>query len=242
MVSEIAPLLIIIKLEQYDYTGATAIATVVLIAGFCMLFVINWLQRWNKRRRGGWTTIMTRRRPARPASPITEPIWLRLLLTVLALVFLAADRHPAAGCGASWRRSGKGIGAYFASFDDPDVGSAIQLTLIVAAIAVPLNTVFGIVASWAIAKFEFVGKSLLVTLIDLPFSVSPVVAGLVYVLVFGVNGWFGPWLAAYNIQIIFAVPGHRAGDDLRDLPVRRPRTHSADGGAGERGRGGGDFA
>ena len=81
------------------------------------------------------------------------------------------------------------------------------MTLIVAAIAVPLNTVFGIVASWAIAKFEFVGKSLLVTLIDLPFSVSPVVAGLVYVLVFGVHGWFGPWLTAYNIQIIFAVPG-----------------------------------
>jgi sulfate/thiosulfate transport system permease protein len=81
------------------------------------------------------------------------------------------------------------------------------LTLTVAAIAVPLNTAFGIVASWAIAKFEFVGKSLLVTLIDLLFSVSPVVAGLVYVLVFGVHGWFGPWLTAYNIQIIFAVPG-----------------------------------
>jgi sulfate transport system permease protein len=84
---------------------------------------------------------------------------------------------------------------------------AIRLTLIVAAISVPLNTLFGICASWAIAKFEFVGKNLLVTLIDLPFSVSPVVAGLVYVLVFGINGWFGPWLVAHNIQIIFAVPG-----------------------------------
>jgi sulfate transport system permease protein len=87
------------------------------------------------------------------------------------------------------------------------VRAAIQLTLLVAAISVPLNTIFGVVASWAIAKFEFVGKSLLVTLIDLPFSVSPVVAGLVYVLVFGVHGWFGPWLVAHDIQIIFAVPG-----------------------------------
>jgi sulfate/thiosulfate transport system permease protein len=137
---------------------------------------------------------------------ITEPIWLRLLLTVMALIFLALIVIlPLVAVFVEALR--QGTGAYFASFDDPDVRAAIQLTLIVAAIAVPLNTVFGICASWAIAKFEFVGKNLLVTLIDLPFSVSPVVAGLVYVLVFGVNGWFGPWLAAYNIQIIFAVPG-----------------------------------
>jgi sulfate/thiosulfate transport system permease protein len=137
---------------------------------------------------------------------ITEPIWLRLLLTVMALVFLVLIVIlPLVAVFVEALR--QGAGAYFASFDDPDVRAAIQLTLIVAAISVPLNTVFGICAAWAIAKFEFVGKNLLVTLIDLPFSVSPVVAGLVYVLVFGVNGWFGPWLAAYNIQIIFAVPG-----------------------------------
>jgi sulfate/thiosulfate transport system permease protein len=137
---------------------------------------------------------------------VTEPSWLRLLLTVMALIFLALIVIlPLVAVFVEALR--QGIGAYFASFDDPDVRAAIQLTLIVAAISVPLNTLFGICASWAIAKFEFLGKNLLVTLIDLPFSVSPVVAGLVYVLVFGVNGWFGSWLAAYNIQIIFAVPG-----------------------------------
>lgn len=135
-----------------------------------------------------------------------EPLWLRLLLIALAIGFLTLIVIlPLAAVFAEAFR--QGIGAYFASFDDPDVGAAIRLTLLVAAIAVPLNTIFGIVASWAIAKYEFVGKSLLVTLIDLPFSVSPVVAGLVYVLVFGVHGWFGPWLVANDIQIIFAVPG-----------------------------------
>ncbi len=169
---------------------------------------------------------------------VTEPTWLRLLLTGLALIFLLLIVIlPLVAVFVEALR--QGTSAYFASFDDPDVRAAIQLTLTVAAIAVPLNTVFGIVASWAIAKFEFVGKSLLVTLIDLPFSVSPVVAGLVYVLVFGVHGWFGPWLTANNIQIIFAVPGPGAGDDLCYLPVCRPRTHPADGGARKRGGRGG---
>jgi sulfate/thiosulfate transport system permease protein len=137
---------------------------------------------------------------------VTEPVWLRVLLTLLALTFLALIVIlPLVAVFVEALR--QGVAAYFASFDDPDVRAAIRLTLIVAAIAVPLNTIFGIVASWAIAKFEFVGKSLLVTLIDLPFSVSPVVAGLVYVLVFGVHGWFGPWLVAHDVQIIFAVPG-----------------------------------
>ena len=101
----------------------------------------------------------------------------------------------------------KGIGAYFSSITEPDAVAAIRLTLLTAAIAVPLNVVFGLCASWAIAKFEFKGKSLLITFIDLPFSVSPVISGLVYVLLFGAQGWFGPWLHAHNIQIIFAVPG-----------------------------------
>jgi sulfate/thiosulfate transport system permease protein len=137
---------------------------------------------------------------------IGEPPWLRLLLTVLALIFLVLIVIlPLVAVFAEALR--QGVGAYLASFDNPDVRAAIQLTLIVAAISVPLNTLFGIFASWAIAKFEFVGKSLLITLIDLPFSVSPVVAGLVYVLVFGVHGWFGSWFAAHNVQIIFAVPG-----------------------------------
>jgi sulfate transport system permease protein len=101
----------------------------------------------------------------------------------------------------------KGINAFAAGLGDPDALAAIRLTLLVAAIAVPLNAIFGIAASWAIARFAFRGKNLLLTLIDLPFSVSPVISGLVYVLLFGAQGWLGPWLKAHDIQIIFAVPG-----------------------------------
>jgi sulfate transport system permease protein len=100
----------------------------------------------------------------------------------------------------------KGADTYFSALVEPDALSAIQLTLLAAAIAVPLNLIFGLAAAWAIAKFEFPGKNLLITLIDLPFSVSPVVAGLIYVLVFGRQGWFGPWLVEHDIKIIFAVP------------------------------------
>ena len=101
----------------------------------------------------------------------------------------------------------KGWQAYLEAFADPDTLAAIKLTLLTAAIVVPVNTVFGICASWAIAKFEFKGKSLLITLIDLPFAVSPVIAGLVFVLLFGAQGWFGPWFQERDIQVIFAVPG-----------------------------------
>jgi sulfate transport system permease protein len=116
-----------------------------------------------------------------------------LLFVPLAAIFVEAFR--------------KGIGAYFAAFQDPDAWAAIKLTVIAAAIAVPLNTIFGIAAAWSIAKFDFRGKSLLITLIDLPFAVSPVVSGLIYVLVFGLQGWWGEWLIAHDIYIIFAVPG-----------------------------------
>lgn len=101
----------------------------------------------------------------------------------------------------------KGWEAYLRAILEPDTMSSIRLTLLAAAIAVPLNVVFGIAASWAIAKHDFRGKQLLITLIDLPFSVSPVIAGLIYVLVFGAQGWFGPWLIDHNIRVIFAVPG-----------------------------------
>jgi len=101
----------------------------------------------------------------------------------------------------------KGWGVYFAAITEPDAVSSIKLTLIAAAIALPLNLVFGVAAAWAIAKYQFTGKNFLTTLIDLPFSVSPVIAGLIYVLVFGAQGWFGKWLAAHDIRIIFAVPG-----------------------------------
>src|SRR5690606_16546025 len=101
----------------------------------------------------------------------------------------------------------KGFDVYIASIVEPDAVAAIKLTLLVAAIAVPCNLVFGVIAAWAIAKFDFRGKNLLITLIDLPFSVSPVISGLIYVLVFGMQGWLGPWLAEHDIRIVFAVPG-----------------------------------
>lgn len=135
-----------------------------------------------------------------------EPRWLRWLLTGLALGFLALNLAlPLAAVFIEGLR--KGVAAYVAAIVEPDAVAALQLTLTVAAIAVPLNIIVGLAASWAIAKFDFRFKSLLVTLIDLPFSVSPVVAGLIYVLMFGLAGWFGPWLQAHDVQILFAVPG-----------------------------------
>jgi len=101
----------------------------------------------------------------------------------------------------------KGVGVYFAALTEPDAISALKLTLLAALIAVPLNLVFGVWAAWLVTKFDFRGKSFLVTLIDLPFSVSPVVAGLIYVLMFGAQGWFGPWLQEHDLKVVFAVPG-----------------------------------
>ncbi len=143
---------------------------------------------------------------ARGGRAVTEPRWVSTLLlgvTVLFLVFFLF--LPLAGVFAEALR--KGAGAYMASFSEPAVRQAIGLTLTVAAVAVPLNIVFGLAAAWAIAKFEFRGKSLLTTLIDLPLAVSPVISGMVFVLLFGLHGWFGPQLAARGIEIIFAVPG-----------------------------------
>ncbi|MBS0496240.1 MAG: sulfate ABC transporter permease subunit CysW [Proteobacteria bacterium] len=135
-----------------------------------------------------------------------EPAWVRRSLIGLALVFLTLFLFVPL-ISVFYEAFKKGAEVYFAAITDSDAVSAIKLTLTVAAIAVPLNLVFGIAAAWAIAKFEFRGKNLLITLIDLPFSVSPVVSGLIYVLVFGLQGWLGPWLAEHDIKIIFAVPG-----------------------------------
>ena len=136
----------------------------------------------------------------------TEAPWVRWTLIGIALVFLFLFLVlPLAAVFTEALR--KGLGAYFEALKEPDAWSAIKLTLLATVIAVPLNLVFGVAASWAIAKYEFRGKSFLTTLVDLPFSVSPVVAGLVYVLLFGANGWIGPWLQAHDIKIIFAVPG-----------------------------------
>jgi sulfate transport system permease protein len=136
----------------------------------------------------------------------SEPAFVRWLLIGIALLFLALFLFLPLGVVFA-TALGDGIHVYLRTFRDPDTISAIRLTLLAAGIAVPLNLIFGIAAAWTIGKFEFVGKSLLITLIDLPFSVSPVVSGLIYVLLFGLQGLLGPWLIAHNIRIIFAVPG-----------------------------------
>ena len=125
---------------------------------------------------------------------------------------------------------------------EPDTLSAIRLTLLVAAISVPLNLVFGVAAAWAIAKFEFKGKAFLITLIDLPFSVSPVISGLVYVLLFGAGSVLGPWLKSARHRDPVRGSGHRARHHLRHLPLRRARTDPADAGTGHRRRGSGALA
>ena len=146
------------------------------------------------------------RAPVRRRSATTEHPLVKWSLIAIALAFLALFLFvPLAAVFYEAMR--KGFEAYFAALIEPDALAAVKLTLIAAVIAVPLNLVFGVAAAWAIAKFEFRGKSLLTTLIDLPFSVSPVIAGLIYVLMFGAQGWFGPWLQEHDIKIIFAVPG-----------------------------------
>jgi sulfate transport system permease protein len=135
-----------------------------------------------------------------------EPTLVKWLVITVALAFFATFLLlPLFAVFAEALR--KGWAAYWAAIVAPDALSAIRLTLLAAAISVPLNLVFGIAAAWAVAKHDFRGKQVLITLIDLPFSVSPVIAGLVYVLVFGAQGWFGPWLADHGIKIVFAVPG-----------------------------------
>ena len=137
---------------------------------------------------------------------LTEPRWVRGLLLALGLGFLALFLLVplVAVFTEAFKR---GWGVYVAAITDDDAWSAIKLTLLVAAIALPVNLVFGVAAAWAITKFQFRGKQVLITLIDLPFSVSPVVAGLVFVLLFGAQGWFGPWLQEHDIKIVYAVPG-----------------------------------
>lgn len=144
--------------------------------------------------------------PAYTPKAITEPLWLKvsLILIALAFAFLFLLVPLAVVFTEAFR---KGWQVYALAISDADALSAIRLTLMTAAIAVPANLIFGVAASWAIAKFEFRGKSLLLTLIDLPFSVSPVISGLIYVLLFGAHGWFGAWLMENDIQIMFAVPG-----------------------------------
>ena len=144
--------------------------------------------------------------PRRIDEATSEPAWVRRLLIGIALAFLAVFLFvPLVAVFVEALK--KGLDVYLAAISEPDAVSAIKLTLIAAGISVPLNLVFGVAAAWAIAKFDFRGKNVLLTLIDLPFSVSPVIAGLVFVLVFGLQGWFGEWLRDHDLKIIFALPG-----------------------------------
>jgi len=144
--------------------------------------------------------------PRRVSDATTEPAWVRRLLIAVALAFLTVFLFVPL-VAVFVEALAKGVGVYLAAISEPDAAAAIRLTLLVAAISVPLNLVFGIAAAWSIAKFDFRGKNLLLTLIDLPFSVSPVIAGLIFVLVFGLQGWLGEWLRAHDLKIIFALPG-----------------------------------
>jgi sulfate transport system permease protein len=144
--------------------------------------------------------------PRAMRSATTEAPWVRVALIGAALAFLTLFLFVPLAT-VFFEAFKKGWDVYLAAITEPDARSAIALTLVAAAISVPMNLVFGISAAWAIAKFDFRGKNLLLTLIDLPFSVSPVIAGLIYVLVFGLQGWFGGWLQEHDLKIIFAVPG-----------------------------------
>jgi sulfate/thiosulfate transport system permease protein len=146
-------------------------------------------------------------RPRRSAGrAVNESAWVRVLLVGAVVLFLSIFLIlPLLVVFTEAFK--KGIEVYLVSVSEPDAAAAIRLTLLTAAIAIPLNLIFGVAAAWAISKFDFAGKSFLVTLIDLPFSVSPVISGLIYVLLFGLHGWLGPWLAANDVKIIFAVPG-----------------------------------
>ena len=144
--------------------------------------------------------------PRRVANATTEPRWVQLTLIGAALAFMTLFLFvPLATVFVEALK--KGVGVYLAAITEPDALAAVQLTLTATLISVPLNVVFGLAAAWAIAKFDFRGRQLLLTLIDLPFSVSPVIAGLIFVLVFGLQGWLGEWLRAHDLKIIFAVPG-----------------------------------
>lgn len=135
-----------------------------------------------------------------------DPAWVRWTLTAVALLFLACFLAlPLVAVFAEALR--RGVGAYFVAFTDGDALASVRLTLLTAGISVPANLLFGVAAAWCIAKFNFRGKSVLTTLIDLPFAVSPVISGLIYVLVFGLQGWWGAWLIEHDLKVIFAVPG-----------------------------------
>ncbi len=194
MISEIAPLLIVIRLEQLNYAGAAALGLVMLLVSFAHPAAAQPAAAPHRRARMK-TMHATQERPAVRIALIALTIVLLVILLLLPLVVVFTEALS------------RGLAAALDALDEPDAISAIELTLLVAVFSVPLNTVCGVAAAWCIGRFRFRGRSLLITLIELPFSVSPVISGLVWVLLFGANGWFGPMLDRAGIRIIFAVPG-----------------------------------
>jgi sulfate transport system permease protein len=204
MKTEIAPLLIVTKLEQHDEAGATAIAVVLLVAAFVLVFAVNALQRWTRRLVGA--SAMPSSRGFRPAPTLAERPAVRKGLIAAAVAFLGIFVFlPLASVFV--QALDKGPVAYVAAITEPQALAAIRLTLLTAALAVPFHVVLGLLTAWCVAKFRFRGKSLLVTLVDLPFAVSPVIGGLVFVLLFGRRGLLGPFLAEHGWKVIYAVPG-----------------------------------
>ncbi len=208
-VSEIAPLLIVIRLEQFDYAGAALVGVMMLLLSSssssgstsCRPSSGGGSAMSDATLSGAFSGSLPRSRPVRREGALARALLIGAALSFLAL-FLALPLAI-----VFIEAFTRGWSAYWAGLSDPDSLAAIQLTLLVAAIAVPINIVIGVAGAWAIAKHNFRGKSLLISLVDLPFSVSPVIAGLVYVLLFGAQGYFGPWLKEQGVQIIFALQG-----------------------------------
>ena len=143
---------------------------------------------------------------ARQAQALQDPDWVRWSLVTIAVCFIGLFICLPLGL-VIVKAFSKGLEAYWVALSEPDTLAALRLTLLTALVTVPLNTLFGVAAAWAVTRFDFIGKSLLTTLIDLPFSVSPVISGLIFVLLFGAEGWFGSWMIEHDIKIIFATPG-----------------------------------
>jgi sulfate transport system permease protein len=159
---------------------------------------------------------MTDPQPFR-SSHAQDPVWVRWTLTLAALLVMTI-LVVIPVIAVFWQAFSQGVGVYFESLFDPDTRHAVFLTLTIASCAVVLNVIFGVAAAWAIARFRFPGRTLLITLIDIPFSVSPVVAGLMFVILFGAAGWFGPWLKAHDIKILFSPPGMILATTFVTLP------------------------
>ena len=196
MKTEIASLLIVTKLQEFDYAGASAIALLMLVSSFLLSLPCE--LRAVVVHQSPTAGVMKHRH--------TEPAWVRLTLTLVAVGFVGIlILLPIVAVFTE--ALSKGLPYYLKSISDPLALSALRLTLLTAAVSVTANLIFGIMASWLIAKFTFPGKNLLLSLIDIPFAVSPVISGLIFILVFGAQGWFGPTLANHGLQIVFAQPG-----------------------------------